>query len=75
MFRIFAVIANIKSNQETKSFSKIIGLIILLTWYVNVIGCLWAMVAIDNEEWIPNKDFIWAGNAQLYEFYYMPWTT
>lgn len=48
---------------------------LILVWYINLCGCFWGFVVSQNEIWIPNKDFIWAGSAQVYEFYYSHWGT
>lgn len=42
--------------------------------YINLMGCIWNFVVQEEEVWIPNKDFVWIGTPQIYEYYYMEWS-
>jgi hypothetical protein len=41
--------------------------------YINSVGCIWNYVVEQDENWVPNKDFLWIGTPQIYEYYYMHW--
>lgn len=41
--------------------------------YIHLMACAWYMVVENEEKWIPNMDFIWFGNPQVYDFYYTHW--
>ena len=38
--------------------------------YIHGVGCIWNYVCSQEEEWIPNMDFIWFGTPQVYDYYY-----
>lgn len=38
--------------------------------YVHIMACIWYLVVSIDEQWIPNMDFIWFGNPQVYDVYY-----
>lgn len=41
--------------------------------YINSVGSIWNYVISEGESWVPNKDFLWIGTPQIYEYYYMKW--
>ena len=71
--RMDGVISNLNSSKELKSLLKIGMLLIIIVIYINCCSALWAGFVSDEEEWIPNKDFVWVGTPQVYEYYYMTW--
>lgn len=38
--------------------------------YIHIMGCIWNYAVNIEEEWIPNMDFIWFSNPQVYDYYY-----
>ena len=36
-------------------------LMVIMLIYINFMGCIWNIVVSLEEEWIPNKDFLWVG--------------
>jgi len=68
--RISSVIMNLNTSQEIKAGLKVIYLIFGMFLYIHVMGCIWYIVVSQEEKWIPNMDFIWFGNPQVYDFYY-----
>ena len=72
--RIHQVISNMNNSQEVKSLGKIAMLCAIMLIYINLMGCIWNYFVVQDEEWIPNKDFVWIGTPQIYEYYYMDWS-
>ena len=68
--RLNSVIMNANTSQQTKAALKVIQLIILMFVYIHIMACIWYFVVNEQEEWIPNMDFIWFGTPQVYGFYY-----
>lgn len=62
------------SDKETKASWKIAYLIFQYFMYIHILGCLWYFVVSEDELWIPNTDFIWFGNTQIYDYYSRPWS-
>ena len=78
--RISSVILNLNTSQEVKAGLKVIYLVFQMFLYIHVMGCIWYFVVSIEEVWIPNLDFIWFGNPQVYDVYYTNisrsyWTT
>ena len=48
-------------------------LIFTMFMYIHLMACTWHMIVDTNETWIPNMDFIWFGNPQIYDYYYTHW--
>lgn len=68
--RISSVIMNLNTSQEVKAGLKVIYLVFQMFLYIHVMGCIWYFVVSIEERWIPNMDFIWFGNPQVYDVYY-----
>ena len=60
--RISSVIMNLNTSSETKATYKVIYLIFMMMMYIHVVGCLWYQMTSENEEWIPNMEFIFFGS-------------
>ena len=71
--RIQTVISNMNTSQEFKSLCKMVMLFAIMLIYINSVGCIWNYVISKDENWVPNKDFLWIGTPQIYEYYYMTW--
>ena len=71
--RISEVIMNLNRTQETKAGYKVVYLIFLMFMYIHIFGCIWKQLVTVEEEWVPNKEFIFFGTPQIYEYYYSPW--
>ena len=71
--RISNVILNLNTSQRTKAAYKVIYLIFMMFMFIHIMGCLWNYIVQQNETWIPNSDFIWFGNHQIYGYYYDDW--
>jgi len=67
--RISSVILNLNVSQEIKAGLKVVFLIFLMLVYIHVMACIWYFVVEIQEKWIPNMDFIWFGNPQVFDFY------
>jgi hypothetical protein len=37
---------------------------------MHVLGCIWYKITDAEKVWIPPKDFIYAGNPDIYQFWY-----
>lgn len=74
VLRIATVISNLNQSQEFKSLAKMVFLMFIMLIYINFMGCIWNIVVELEEEWIPNKDFLWNYTPQMYEYYYMDWS-
>lgn len=48
-------------------------LIAFMLIYINLVGSIWNIVVDLEEIWIPNKDFVWVGTPQIYEYYSYSW--
>ena len=73
VFRISSVISDLNNTQEFKSLAKIVMLSAFMLIYINLMGSIWNIVVDLEEIWIPNKDFVWIGTPQIYEYYTMSW--
>lgn len=73
LVRISGVIMNLNTSQETKALCKVVYLIFTMFMYIHLMACMWYIIVSENEDWIPNMDFIWFGNPQVYDFYYTHW--
>ena len=42
---------------------------LMMTLYVHINACLWYLTVKNNEEWVPNCDFIYFGTPMIYDYY------
>jgi hypothetical protein len=52
---------NLNTSQEIKAALKVMFLVFEMFLYIHGVGCIWNFVSMQQEEWIPNMDFIWFG--------------
>ena len=69
IFKISTVILNLNTGQEIKAACKVAFLILLMIFYIHWVGCIWNAVVTVEEKWIPNMDFIWYPEPQIYDYY------
>ena len=60
--RISNFIMNLNTSQETKAAFKVVYLIFMMFMYIHLLGCTWYVTVYDQEQWIPNMDFIFYGS-------------
>ena len=70
VLRMNKFINDLPINQESKATLKISYLIFQLFLLMHVLGCIWYKITETNRVWIPPKDFIYAGNPDIYQFWY-----
>lgn len=70
IFRMNSVILNLNSGQEAKAAFKVAFLVFAMMLYIHLMACIWYLTVSQEEKWIPNMDFIWYPEPQIYDFYY-----
>jgi len=73
IFKISTVILNLNTGQEIKAACKVAFLILMMVFYIHWMACLWNSVVMKEEVWIPNMDFIWYPEPQIYDYYSSAW--
>lgn len=73
IFKISTVILNLNTGQEIKAACKVVFLVLMMVFYIHWMACLWNGVVMQKEQWIPNMDFIWYPEPQIYDYYSSPW--
>ena len=73
ILRMNSVILNLNSGQEVKAAFKVGFLVFAMMLYIHLMACIWYLTVSQEEKWIPNMDFIWYPEPQIYDFYYTDW--
>jgi hypothetical protein len=73
ILRMNSVILNLNSGQEVKAAFKVGFLVFAMMLYIHLMACIWYLTVSKEEKWIPNMDFIWYPEPQIYDFYYTDW--
>ena len=64
--RIAKIIGQMNMTQESKALLKVIKMVVFLIIYIHLLACvLWTTVNVENHQWIPAVDFIYA-ETKLY---------